>query len=379
MIRRLLLLSFSVACIIFISVLVDRIAGTEFNRRGYFFAMPPSTTLVFDTREFQGVATISAQGLRNEPISMPKSPDTFRILALGDSFTFGWGVDLADSWPKLVENKLRSMGKNIEIINAGVPGIGLRRMRLVCRAYKDQFDVDAVILGIHTDDLYQAAALSSSITPLKQFALDTWQTLSRVSERIIEKGDTSSDTALGKVIELSSVWKKRVAESLKQNPTLLLTVAPELRSDFLSGKINPYLVYIASSDPEYLTYVLTPQLLNFAVDSVDARLDRIDERCLKDTPTMVVYIPSPSLISKEYQLFRQKLGFVEDEKLLTIPIDQPLYELSQERGFLFASALSNFRADGCPDCFYPYDGHLTRIGHERLVKILLPAISELLE
>lgn len=379
MIKRIVLVFLSVVLLFGLSVLIDRILGSVLNRQGYFRAMPPDTTVVFDTGEFQSVATISAQGLRNEFISMPKSLDTFRILALGDSFTFGWGVDLNESWPKLVEKNLRALGKKVEIINAGVPGIGLRRMRLICRAYKDQFDVDAVILGIHTDDLYQAAALSSSITPVKQFVLDTWRTLSRITEPIIEKGDAGIGTAPGSVVELSSVWKQRVAESLKKSPKLLLTVASELRSDFLSGRINPYLVYIAHNDPEYLTYVLTPQLLNFAVDSVDTRLNKIEDRCLKDTPTVFVYIPSSSLISTEYQLFRQKLGFAEDKKLLTIPMNQPLQELSQKRGFGFVSVLSDFRSDGCPDCFYPYDGHLTRIGHERIAKIILPAISELLQ
>lgn len=68
-------------------------------------------------------------GLRNPPVAVPKPVDVYRILVLGDSVPFGWGVGEDEAFPRLLERALqqdvRSDGKRIEVVNAGVPGFGL--------------------------------------------------------------------------------------------------------------------------------------------------------------------------------------------------------------------------------------------------------------
>lgn len=65
---------------------------------------------------------VSTQGLRDR-VYPPKSETGFRILALGDSTTFGWGVPEEDSFPKQLEAVLgeHCPEKEIEVINAGTP------------------------------------------------------------------------------------------------------------------------------------------------------------------------------------------------------------------------------------------------------------------
>jgi lysophospholipase L1-like esterase len=57
-------------------------------------------------------------------MSIPKSPGVYRILMLGDSLTFNWGVAAADTTAKRLEHYLNQPGlpnrKRIEILNAGV-------------------------------------------------------------------------------------------------------------------------------------------------------------------------------------------------------------------------------------------------------------------
>lgn len=45
-----------------------------------------------------------------------------KIVALGDSLTAGYGVDLSESYPALLEKKLQDNGYQYEVINAGVSG-----------------------------------------------------------------------------------------------------------------------------------------------------------------------------------------------------------------------------------------------------------------
>lgn len=63
--------------------------------------------------------------VQNYPIN--KKNGTFRIITLGDSFTYGQFVDTKNNWTEILENKLNSkkICKNIdkfEVINFGVPG-----------------------------------------------------------------------------------------------------------------------------------------------------------------------------------------------------------------------------------------------------------------
>ncbi|MFT5729134.1 MAG: acyl-CoA thioesterase-1 [Desulforhopalus sp.] len=48
--------------------------------------------------------------------------DMKKIVALGDSLTAGFGVDLSESYPALLEKKLQENGYQYTVINAGVSG-----------------------------------------------------------------------------------------------------------------------------------------------------------------------------------------------------------------------------------------------------------------
>ena len=68
---------------------------------------------------------ISNQGLRDREYG-PKSVDEFRILMLGDSFTFGTGLYYEQTIPKRLEALLSQTlpGKQVSVINAGSQGYG---------------------------------------------------------------------------------------------------------------------------------------------------------------------------------------------------------------------------------------------------------------
>jgi lysophospholipase L1-like esterase len=74
--------------------------------------------------------SINDLGLRDDPVSAATEVD---ILAIGDSFTAGWGVEASDSWPSQLEQQLNSdltIEDKLNVVNAGVPGYGLTQMRL---------------------------------------------------------------------------------------------------------------------------------------------------------------------------------------------------------------------------------------------------------
>jgi len=68
--------------------------------------------------------SINSEGLRDREFSFEKPPDVYRVIMLGDSTTFGWGVKAEDTAAKFLERKLNAnlpAGYNrAEVMNAGV-------------------------------------------------------------------------------------------------------------------------------------------------------------------------------------------------------------------------------------------------------------------
>ena len=67
---------------------------------------------------------INAEGFRDDEIAPSAPPGALRILCLGDSSTFGYGVTPGETAPAQLEHSLarRFPGRRVEVINAGVPG-----------------------------------------------------------------------------------------------------------------------------------------------------------------------------------------------------------------------------------------------------------------
>jgi len=72
---------------------------------------------------------INAEGLREQPLETLRAAD-LRILAVGDSFTFGFGLEAEQAWPDRLEVALHTMlpARSLAVINAGVPGYNLAQM-----------------------------------------------------------------------------------------------------------------------------------------------------------------------------------------------------------------------------------------------------------
>src|SRR5262245_5643501 len=67
---------------------------------------------------------INSQGLRDHEYTRRKEPGTFRIVGVGDSSLFGWGVPVEDGGLKVLERRLneKSGARKFEVINFAVPG-----------------------------------------------------------------------------------------------------------------------------------------------------------------------------------------------------------------------------------------------------------------
>ncbi len=86
-------------------------------------------------------------------LTVEKPQGRKRILCLGDSFTFGWGVSVDRIWPRLIEPKLASLG-DVRTINCGSSGtLFVDEYWWALRDRFGKFDPDVVLVTLCLNDL----------------------------------------------------------------------------------------------------------------------------------------------------------------------------------------------------------------------------------
>ncbi len=99
---------------------------------------------------FGGEVRINAKGLRDRDHPYDKPPGMKRLLVLGDSFTWGFGVDQRAMFTEVLERRLVRDGKNWEIINTGVVGWGNDQEYLFLIDEGLRYEPDIVLLAFYT-------------------------------------------------------------------------------------------------------------------------------------------------------------------------------------------------------------------------------------
>lgn len=94
----------------------------------YYYEPKPNSKIKNDPLDPNVVNTINSDTLNERyNYTIKKNTNTFRIITLGDSFTYGLHVDTKNNWTELLEDMLRtqlscSKYTNFEIVNLGVQG-----------------------------------------------------------------------------------------------------------------------------------------------------------------------------------------------------------------------------------------------------------------
>jgi len=96
---------------------------------------------------------INAAGFRGKEVSLEKSEGVNRIVVLGDSFTFGMGVNQEHTYPEKLERLLNNCGFNCEVFNFGVIGYNMWQYLGILKTKILPLKPDMVILGLFADDI----------------------------------------------------------------------------------------------------------------------------------------------------------------------------------------------------------------------------------
>lgn len=148
-----------------------------------WFELRPNLDCTIDMAGVPTRLVTNSIGLRGSEIPVEKAKGVIRIVGIGDSFMFGYGISQQDTYLSLLERSLaqRYPQKKWEVINTAVGGYNTTQEVQTLRTKGLQFGPDLVIQGVVSNDfgriLYMpesSGALRIDRCFLTEFLLDRW-------------------------------------------------------------------------------------------------------------------------------------------------------------------------------------------------------------
>lgn len=103
----------------------------------------------------------SLNEVKDYPVQKPKN--TFRIITIGDSFTFGQFVNTKDNWTEQLEGDLNKMcsDSKYEVINLGVHGYDLAFTEYRYEKRGEKYDPDLILYLLKEDDFTEIKSITA--------------------------------------------------------------------------------------------------------------------------------------------------------------------------------------------------------------------------
>ena len=251
-----------------------------------------------NTQAFWYSASISTNniGLRDENYNLTKSPETIRIILIGDSTTFGQGIPVEKTYGEKLEKKLNLQSQNqiYEVWNAGVITYNTAQAVTLLDEELLKYEPDFVIYGFFQNDLnppmyFYSRQLYYDDFPMLAF-FDTlpfknWKLFQFYNEklynlwgkiryyRIMNKyGKEFSDSY--KINE--KAFDKLVSLSSKENFTLMITEFPYLMEQKIYNLESHSFLHEKIRENELLFVDIIPDLRNVSQDLAHFRVRNED-------------------------------------------------------------------------------------------------------
>lgn len=152
---------------------------------------------------YEGIYSINSDGLNERfDYSEKRVAGTFRIITLGDSYTFGHYVDTKNNWTEILEDKLNDSycNKKIEVINLGVhsydPTYEVERYRirgikynpdLVIWFLTDPYRITELIYYLEEKNIYSSRSALSEEDPYRPWEIAQLEILKKYDKTTINK------------------------------------------------------------------------------------------------------------------------------------------------------------------------------------------------
>jgi lysophospholipase L1-like esterase len=338
--------------------------------------LPPQTCVHYATDEFDCEVRSNALGFRGHLPAEPRR--AWRIAAIGDSFTYGWGVGERETWPAVLEGELA--GADAEVLNLGQGGVGTAGCAAIAERALPPLRPDLVLVGVlQADDLAQSLEAQAERDSSER---------AKAVLRGLFPGLVGAWRALRTpdVLEIGERWRadaRAFAAGLGARDRGWYATLPEaLRGEFEAGRLNPGLLSAAREHPDHLlhTLELDSPACRSAIAAMGVDLGRIRDAAA-GAPVLVVCIPHPAFVCEANRETYRALGFrVDPRSASATEMDAAIARAAAAAGLRCATLTACMReAAGTRALFYPHDGHPNAEGQRQIAACLAPIVAEVLE
>ncbi|MCZ7585430.1 MAG: GDSL-type esterase/lipase family protein [Deltaproteobacteria bacterium] len=276
--------------------------------------------------------TLNEQGLRGMDVAVQRTPGVYRVICLGDSTTYGFGL-LEDSYPfilqKLLEQEFGDGG--VEVVNGGVPGTGFLQQLLLFQRSLRQYKPDVVTLAGHPSmrmDIYNYRRRLESEYHRNLFTL-----------------------------------RRHLARS---------QIYRTLRR-FIKG---PPVGYI----PENETSPQAPEMRGLHMRDYRADLERFHEMAQEDGFDLVVFKPPYQLLVEELQAQGARPGMPEyDGRIHHRTVESMGGHFAERYGYAFVDVVPGFLCEPVDRDLFDDPNHPGGKGNRIIAEAVAPVIAERLK
>lgn len=395
MIKNLILTAITLLGITVLSIVADRLLGATFHGfqppGSMELIFPPGSEKSFETTEFKYDVHINRLGLRDGEV--PPKSKRFRIVAIGDSFTYGWGVNIEQSWPKQLEHLLQQDGRNVEVINLGKPGAGPPFYADLAERAIPVLQPDLVLLAPLQDDIGEA--MPDGVAPAvlsKRGLLDRVRWLYPNLVRFVRMRQAIPVTTdVGAAERISVTENRRInadaakrlyAQMTPEQRTKFDALEDKVKAMFHAGDLNPYMLdlsIVKSSDYYAMLLKADDPYIVQCTESMSAQFTRIAQAAqLYGAGLAVVPVPLGPYVNDIANRNARRVGFVTEESMIEKGKPDETFRRAAERsGAVFLSVTDAFKArKNDAALYYEFDGHFTPAGHRLFAQQLAPLLEE---
>ena len=377
------------------------------NQQGKVIFYPPNVTAHSDSKDYYYTFKTNSLGIRNPEITEKKGK---RILVLGDSFVFGWGVNEEYTFVRLAEKKLQAKDPNITLVNTGIPNTGPENYLPMYRALRDKLKPDLVVTVLYPNDVTDSGptvfleaiknALSKKktirfaffIMPkasdyfLKYFLARMNQGINSDAESTTLQKQNDSPPPPPKILTAEQVKTKKeeyrkliyvLADSMgvkkDRVSQWLIEIGDENLTLAAEGKISPKILLTGLLSPDF--YEENLDLKKKQIDRYGRMLELIDtirkETSERKEQFGLVYIPSELQYDAKKTELHKRLGVITQERWLTevSALEQSLKEYADKNQISYLNLTSIFREESRKkELNFPFDLHLNNNGNAVVVE-----------
>jgi hypothetical protein len=334
--------------------------------------LKPNQTYHFETSEFNVDIRTNRYGLRAPDPVIPKPAGVFRILMLGDSFTFGFPVRDDETFCHLIEGQLQARGYPVEVINAGVSGYSPTLEYISLRDQFLSFDPDLIMLWYDRGDLQEDYWFQ------KNLIYDETGRILRADPAYTNGRFDWWEWAKHHSV-IAEYVDRKVLRTLKK--IRILGVAEYARTKLRGERAKVAMARVkraqqAEDLPMYDRFLLvrTPDesVIEHRYWPISARYIRMirDLLAQRGIPLILGSYPYGMTVGPDqWAKGRVFWGFEEGKVYDSSPARNVMRRFCAEEGLPFISTFPSLRAAAATEkLYYDWDGHLTPAGHRVLAQ-----------